>query len=97
MDRDSTPTIPPTSSNMDEECNVFERSVNSKLSDWTSVFDSNADLEHYKFCWSPNESPGSRSPEIRRSKDSLLSESVVFEKVSERLSCLWSMFLMFSF
>jgi hypothetical protein len=67
---------------MDEEGNgVFERSVNSKWSDWTSVFDSNADLEHYKFCWNPD-SPGSRSPGIQRSRDSLLSESVVFEKVS---------------
>lgn len=66
--------------NMEDECNsVFERSINSKFSDWTSVFDSKAELSAYKFCWSPNESPGSKSP--HRSRDSLLSESVVFEKV----------------
>ena len=58
--------------NMEEE-NPFEKSFNSKVSDWTSVFDSNVELGPYKFCWSPNGSPGSKSP--NRSRESLLSES----------------------
>lgn len=67
---------------------MFDRSFNSKVSDWTSVFDSNVELGPYKFCWSRNGSSGPSSPNLKCSRDSLLSESVVFEKV--RLMPMWS-------
>ncbi|KAI6220997.1 CBN-UNC-83 protein [Aphelenchoides fujianensis] len=68
-----------------EESSVFERSVNSKTSDLTSVFDPR-ECDAYRWRWSPEQTPARGQPEPT------LSESMIVEKITEARESLRSIF-----
>ncbi|KAI6213709.1 Nuclear migration protein unc-83 [Aphelenchoides besseyi] len=69
-----------------EDSNLFEKSINSKVSEMTSIFDPR-EMEAYKFHWSPSRSPSNHG-EVNQS----LTESMVFEKIEETRESLRKVF-----
>ncbi|KAI6199968.1 Nuclear migration protein unc-83 [Aphelenchoides besseyi] len=69
-----------------EDSNLFEKSINSKVSELTSIFDPR-EMEAYKFHWSPSRSPSNHG-EVNQS----LTESMVLEKIEETRESLRKIF-----